>query len=119
MLASKPFVGRWRIMSMTMLDQEFIDEEEEGYIGFGAKERGEFHFGYVHGYTDCRFVTRGGEPAVEWSWDGNDEMERANGRGWAIINGDELRGMIFFHDGDETEFVARRDGVKKKSRRQQ
>lgn len=120
MAASKPFnafVGRWRIVSMSMLEQDFVDEEEEAYIKFGAKERGEFHFCYVHGHMDCCFTTRDGESAVEWSWDGNDEMERANGRGWAIINRDELKGMFFLHDGDATGFVAKKIGVKKKKTR--
>ncbi len=51
---------------------------------------------------------RDGEPAVEWTWDGNDEMDPAQGRGWAVLEGDELHGMIFFHQGDDSEFVATR-----------
>lgn len=43
-----------------------------------------------------------------WSWDGNDEMDAAQGRGWAVLKGDELHGMIFFHDGDDSEFVAKK-----------
>jgi hypothetical protein len=58
---------------------------------------------------DCRLTTRDGEPAVEWTWDGNDEMDPAQGRGWAVVKGDELHGMIFFHSaGDDSEFVATR-----------
>lgn len=75
---SKPsscFAGRWRIVSMSAWEQDFIDEEEEGYIEFVDKGQGEFHFGYVHGQMDCRLTTRDGEPAVEWTWDGNDEMD--------------------------------------------
>lgn len=36
-------------------DQEFIDEEEEGYFEFDDKG-GEFHSGYVHGNMDCRWI---------------------------------------------------------------
>jgi hypothetical protein len=57
---------------------------------------------------ECRLTTRDGEPAVEWSWDGNDDSEEAHGRGWAVVRGDELHGMIFFHEGDDSEFVATR-----------
>ena len=53
-------------------------------------------------------VCRLGEPAVEWSWDGNAEMDAAQGRGWAVLRGNELHGMIFFHGGDDSEFVGRR-----------
>ena len=28
---------------------------------------------------DCRLTTRDGVPAVEWTWDGNDEMDPAQG----------------------------------------
>ena len=81
------------------------------YFEFNEKDSGEFHFGYVHGHMDCRLTTRDGEPAVEWSWDGNDEMDPAQGRGWAVIRDGELHGMIFFHGGDDSEFVARKKGV--------
>ena len=29
-----PFAGRWRIVSMSAWDQDFIDEEEEGFFEF-------------------------------------------------------------------------------------
>jgi hypothetical protein len=35
-------------------------------------------------------------------------MDPAEGRGWAVVKGDELRGMIFFHEGDDSEFVAKK-----------
>jgi hypothetical protein len=101
-----PFTGRWRIVSMSAWEQDYIDEEEEGYFEFDDKGGGEFHFGYVHGQMDCKARTREGEPAVEWTWDGNDEMDSAQGRGWAVVKGDELHGMIFFDGGDDSEFVA-------------
>jgi hypothetical protein len=112
-----PFTGRWRIASMSAWDQEFMDEEEEGYFEFDQKGSGQFHFGYVHGHMDCKPTTRDGEPAVEWTWDGNDEMDAAQGRGWAVVKGEELHGMIFFHGGDESEFVAKRAIVRKRPKR--
>jgi len=111
-----PFAGRWRIISMSAWDEEFIDEEEEGYFEFGGTNQGQFHFGYVHGHMDCRPTKRDGEPAVEWTWDGNDEMDPAQGRGWAVIRGDEVHGMIFFHNGDDSEFVAKKKGKKNSKR---
>ena len=110
---TSPFTGRWRIVSMSAWDQDFIDEEEEGYFEFDQKDSGQFHFGYVHGQMDCRrcLTTRDGNAAYEWTWDGNDEMNPAQGRGWAIVKGDELHGMIFFHNGDDSEFVAKKGGT--------
>ena len=57
---------------------------------------------------DCRLATRDGVPAAELTWDGNDEMDQAQGRGWAVIEGDELHGMIFIHCGDDSGFVAKK-----------
>jgi hypothetical protein len=58
-------------------------------------------------------------PAVEWTWDGNDEMDPVQGRGRAVIKDGELHGMIFFHDGDNSGFVAKKKGQArtKKSKR--
>jgi hypothetical protein len=103
-----PFTGRWRIVSMSAWGQDFVDEEEEGNVEFNGRGSGEFHFGYVHGHMDCREATRDGQPAVEWSWEGNDEMDEASGRGWAVLKGGELHGVIAFHQGDESDFVAKR-----------
>jgi hypothetical protein len=35
-------------------------------------------------------------------------MDAAQGRGWAVIKDGELHGIIFFHGGDESGFVARK-----------
>jgi hypothetical protein len=35
-------------------------------------------------------------------------MDPAQGRGWAVLEGDELHGMVFFHQGDASDFVAER-----------
>ena len=43
------FTGRWRIVSMSAWDKEFIDEEKEGYFEFDQKDNGQLHLGYVHG----------------------------------------------------------------------
>jgi hypothetical protein len=110
---TSPFEGRWRITLMEMWDQVYVDEEEEGYFEFTNQDWGEFHFCCVHGEMDCHLTTRDGVPALEWSWDGNDEMDAALGRGWAVLKGDELHGEIFFHGGDSSEFVAKR--VRKKA----
>lgn len=69
---------------------------------------GSFQFGYVSGQTDHRLTQRDGKPAVEWSWDGGDGADGTplTGRGWAILNGVQLKGMFFIHLGDESEFMA-------------
>jgi hypothetical protein len=101
-----PLLGRWLIVSMSNWDEDYLNEEVQAFIEFEPGRRGEFHFGYVRGGMDYRDVLREGKPAVEFTWDGNDEMDPAQGRGWAVLDGDRLKGMIFFHQGDESEFEA-------------
>jgi hypothetical protein len=109
-----PFLGLWRIVSMDQWEQDYVNAEDQAFIEFDESGGGEFHFGYVHGDMDCRLTTRDGEPAIEWSWEGNDEMDPAQGRGWALLKADELHGIIFFHQGDESGFVAKTAGAKKR-----
>jgi hypothetical protein len=103
-----PFLGRWRIVSMSEWDEEYINEGVPAFIEFGEHQGGEFQFAYVWGQLDHRITTRDGEPAVEWSWDGNDDQDALSGRGWAVLKGDALHGMIFIHSGDDSEFEAER-----------
>jgi hypothetical protein len=112
-----PFVGLWHIISMETWDEDFFNEEVQAFIELEENGTGHFQFGYVQGYMDWRPTTRDEEPAVEWSWEGNDEMDPAQGRGWAKLTDDELHGMIFIHLGDESEFVAKRAIASKRSKR--
>jgi hypothetical protein len=116
-----PFEGRWRITSMEVWDQHFVDAEVEGYFEFKSDGLGSFQFGYVTGDIDYRDSTRDGKPSVEWSWDGNDEMDPASGRGWAVIEEDKIHGVIAIHLGDASAFEAERKNqpraISKKPRR--
>ncbi len=64
--------GRWRITEMEMWDQDFVNAEVEGFFRFDDSGRGEFQFGYVQGVMDCELIDRGGQPGVEWTWEGSD-----------------------------------------------
>lgn len=117
--AKNPFVGTWRIVSMSGWDDDYLDEEIEAYIEFDPKQFGSFQFGYVQGQIDYRATTRDGNPAVEFSWEGGDGADGTplTGRGWAALDGDELSGMFFIHQGDDSDFVAQRAGEKKRTRK--
>ena len=77
--------GRWRITAMTERDNDFIDAEVPGYIHFGKDGLGDFQFGYVRCDIDWRETEREGEPAVEFSFEGTDEMDPCSGRGWGVV----------------------------------
>lgn len=100
---------------MTEWDEDYINAEVQAFIELEENGTGRFQFGYVQGYMDWRAAD--GEPAVEWSWEGNDEMDPAQGRGWAKRKDDELHGMIFIHLGDESGFVAKRAKAQQRSSR--
>jgi hypothetical protein len=104
------FEGRWRIVWMDQWDQDYVDEEVEGFIEFQPNGLGSFQFGYVQGQIDYRTTTRDGKPAVEFSWEGGDGADGTplTGRGWAALGDDELSGVICIHEGDESEFRAKR-----------
>ena len=103
-----PFKGRWQIVSMTEWDEDYLNEEVEAFIEFGADGLGKFQFGYVQGDMDCRTTERDAKPAVEFSWEGGDGADGTplTGRGWGVLDSGELNGMFFIHGGDESGFVA-------------
>lgn len=104
------FTGRWHIISMSAWDKDYLHEEIQAYIEFEKNGIGRFQFGYVQGQTDCRITDRQGKPVVEFTWEGGDCADGTplTGRGWAILEGDELKGMICIHLGDDSKFVAKK-----------
>lgn len=54
------FEGRWRIFWMDQWNQDYVDEEVEGFIEFEPKSGGSFQFGYVQGRIDYRTINRDG-----------------------------------------------------------
>jgi hypothetical protein len=103
---SNPYVGTWRIIEMEQWDQDFIDLVVPGYITFSEDHLGEFQFGAVHGDLDYRLASYQETERLEFSWEGEDEMDPVSGRGWAIIEDGQLQGRIYFHEGDDSGFVA-------------
>ena len=100
------FTGRWRILEMEMWDKDFIDLDGEGHITFDRKNGGELHFSAVDCSLDCRIEKVGDRERIEFSFVGEDEGEEVFGRGWAVLDGDKLRGRIYFHYGDQSGLVA-------------
>ncbi len=93
-------LGKWRVVETPQYDMagpgSFIRFDEDG---------GEFALdcltGSIHGRCEG--------DAVEFTWDGNDEMDEASGHGWAELCDDgSLEGEICLHHGDDIPFIARR-----------
>ena len=64
---------------MEQWDQSFVDAEVEGYVRFDNDGSGEFQFGYVHGYLNYQETEHNDKPAVVFTFEGNDEMDPAQG----------------------------------------
>lgn len=92
--------GKWRVVETPEYDMA----GPNSYILF-AKDGGEFALdcltGSIHGRCEG--------DAVEFTWDGSDEMQPASGHGWAEIETDgSLQGEISLEGGDDISFIARR-----------
>ena len=99
--------GKWRIVEMADFDSDYPDMMEPAYIAFEGDGSGEFAFGCVTGHIWGAGTARA--KTIDFSWDGNDEMDEACGTGWAELQPDgALQGEICFHSGDEYSFIAHR-----------
>lgn len=96
--------GKYEIVEMELWKKEVIDLVEPGYISI-ACNRGELHFICVDGQMDIRKDQSGG---YKFSWDGNDECDSASGFGEFGYANDTLTGRIYFHDGDDSSFAAKK-----------
>lgn len=98
-------LGTWRITAMPDFDAGYRDLGEPAFIRFDDHGSGAFAFGCVTG----QIYGGGNGSAVEFSWTGNQEMDEAQGEGWAELRPDgSLEGQISLSGGDEWDFLARR-----------
>jgi len=49
------FIGKWKITEMEQWDLDYIDLVEPGYFLFDDEGMGDYVFGTVSGFIDCRF----------------------------------------------------------------
>jgi hypothetical protein len=102
------FVGYWRITEMEVWDVDYLDLVVPAFIEFDREQMGQFQFGTVRGWLDCRFGERDGAVAVDFSWEGENDNDPGCGRGWGALRGDRLEGRLYIHRGDDSAFVASR-----------
>jgi hypothetical protein len=108
----KDYIGTWRITEMDQWDMDYIDMESPGRIVIDKNGQGEIHFGAVDVEIDCGLEPHGESSRLGFSFEGNDECDPVSGRGWALVDGEEMTGHIFFHLGDDSEFKAKRQNKK-------
>ena len=99
----------WRITKMSEWDNDYVNEEVRAFIRIEKSGSGEFHFGLVQG-SMCGDFEKSKEGMIfDFTFEGSDECDPANGDGWMKINDDGIaEGEIRFHAGDKSKFLAKR-----------
>ena len=100
--------GVWRIVDTESWDVDDLDLLEPAHLTLDKDGLGTLGLLAIEAALDYRIVERDGRPAVEFTFEGSDEGDRISGRGWAILDGEQLRGRLFFHQGDDSAFTASR-----------
>jgi hypothetical protein len=108
----KDYAGTRKNTEMDQWDMDYIDMESPGCIVIDKTGQGNIHFGAVEVRIDCRTEPSGAGDRLGFSFEGNDECDPVSGRGWAMVDGEEMIGHIFFHLGDESGFKAKRRNAK-------
>lgn len=111
---SPRFVGRWEIQSSELWSEDLLHELGAAHMELKSNGTGHIKFLQVVASLDCRSNEIGGTDSIEFSWQGKDAGREACGRGQLVIEGAELRGQFFFHQGDDSAFVARRAPIEPK-----
>ena len=106
---------------MEVRGQAYVDLVVPGLIESEMENdhlMGQFQFGTVVGWIDCRLRDVDGESHAEWSWEGRNDSDPGCGRGWARLEDRKLIGRLYIHCGDDSAFEAeRREPSAKRSRR--
>jgi hypothetical protein len=106
---TKIFMGKWRITETELWDREALDLVAPAMLSLKPKGVGQIALIAIEAQLDYRVVMRDGLPGIEFSFQGFDEGDEVMGRGWALLQGQQLQGRLFFHQGDDSSFVAQRE----------
>lgn len=101
------FVGKWHIYEMEQWDEDYFNMEVQAYIEIAPDNTGHFQFGLVCGQMDGEIVEYPDGKRFEFTWDGNDECDPAQGSGWVkLVDSHTIEGKFKFHLGDSSTFSA-------------
>jgi hypothetical protein len=117
--ANDALLGTWRIVATELWDLDDLDLMEPAHLTLKRNGHGSLGLLAIEAILDYRVVQREGLPAIEFSFEGSDEGDQISGRGWAILEGEQLRGRIFIHHGDDSGFTAARKKTSARRRARQ
>jgi hypothetical protein len=113
-------IGYWQITKMEVWGQAYVDLVVPGFIEFEMEDdhlMGQFQFGTVVGWLDCRLRDADGASYVEWSWEGRNDSDPGCGRGWVRLEASKLIGRLYIHCSDDSAFEAERQERPENGRR--
>lgn len=108
----RSFVGRWTVTGTDLWTDEDLALLGRPEIVFDRQGGGSIQVGALQAGLDYRLDDSEHLSRVDFSWSGFDDMDPVSGRGWAETEG-AMRGKLFIHMGDETEFRAVRDDIQR------
>ena len=103
----KKFVGSWRIIELQGYDAEYINRCGPATLKMSSRGVGHVNFGAVEAEIDCKMDDLD-ERVVRFTFEGGDEGDPICGRGYCVIEGEQMVGRMFRHMGDEFGFKAKR-----------
>jgi hypothetical protein len=114
--AKRSLLGPWRIVETDVWDVDDLDATDPADLTLEPKGHGRLGLLAIEADLDYRVVQREGRLAIEFSFEGFDEGDQISGRGWAILDGEQLRGHLFIHHGDDSGFTAARGNTSARRR---
>ncbi len=111
----KDLAGKWQIVEAPDMAEGYLDLTPDPHIQITVRSKkeaeGQYQFGAQDGFIDGHFETdKCGHYRLVFSFEGSDEMDRANGRGTAILESpNKLLLMMHYHMGDTYSFKCIRE----------
>lgn len=105
----KHFVGQWRVTELQGFDSDYVDLCGPAKVKISTRGTGRMNFGAVEVELDCKMDERD-ERVLHFTFEGADEGDPISGRGYGLVEGNEMIGRMFRHFGDEFGFKAKRIG---------
>lgn len=103
----KKFVGSWRIIELQGFDSDYVDLCGPAKLKITPGGGGHINFGAVEAEFDCKMDDLD-ERVIRSTFEGGDEGDSICGRGYCLVDGDQMIGRMFRHFGDEFGFKAKR-----------
>jgi hypothetical protein len=103
----KRFVDLWRVTELQGFDSDYVNLCGPAKMQISTRGTGHMNFGAVEMELDCKMDDLD-ERVLRFTFEGGDEGDPISGRGYCLVDGNEMIGRIFRHCGDEFGFKAGR-----------